>query len=141
MLIMTGIDPKQTQGNPHIITSSDGKAAVWAGVIDDLWKLGKPRGEGGPWKNTSVQAGETSDPYLIGFYDHRKLSLSHTAKEPVTFTIEVDPVGDGPWMKCRDVTVASGQTFSLDFPPAFQARWIRFRTNKAAVVTAWLRYN
>jgi hypothetical protein len=141
MLIMTGIDREETEGNPHIITSSDGKAAVWAGVIDDLWKLGKPRGKGGPWKNTSVQGEETSDPYLIAFYDHRRLSLSHKANGTVTFTIEVDPVGDGYWMKYRDVMVEAGKTFSLDFPPAFQARWIRFKSNKPAVVTAWLEYD
>src|SRR5690554_8237578 len=67
MLIMTGINPEEGEGNPHIIVSEDGKAAVWAGVIDDLWKLGKPTGIGGPWKDTSVKADEPSDPYLIGF--------------------------------------------------------------------------
>jgi hypothetical protein len=44
-------------------------------------------------------------------------------------------------MEYRDVTVEPGQTFSLDFPPAFQARWIRFKANKAAVVTASLKYD
>jgi len=38
------------QSNDRVIRSDDGKAAVWAGVIDDLWKLGKPHGSGGPWK-------------------------------------------------------------------------------------------
>jgi len=48
---MTGIDHKTGKGNPHIIISDDKKAAVWAGVIDDLWKMGKPAGHGGPWKD------------------------------------------------------------------------------------------
>src|SRR5690606_8546700 len=85
MLVMTGIDPVAAKNNPHVIISEDGKAAVWAGVIDDLWKLGKPRGKGGPWKNELVAAGVPSDPYLIGFYDKRKLSLSHDGNEPLTF--------------------------------------------------------
>ena len=38
MLVMTGIDPKKDKDNEHVIVSEDGKAAVWAGAIDDLWK-------------------------------------------------------------------------------------------------------
>ena len=60
MLIMTGINPEMAKQNSHIIVSSDGKAAVWAGVIDDLWKMGKPTGEGGPWKNSEVNADRKS---------------------------------------------------------------------------------
>jgi len=70
LLVMTGIDPKAAGSNDHLIVSDDKKAMVWAGVIDDLWKLGKPTGHGGPWKNTSVKANDPSDPYLIGFYDN-----------------------------------------------------------------------
>ncbi len=60
LLLFTGIDA-DTESD-HIFRSADGKAAVWAGVVDDLWKLGKPRGRGGPWHNTKVQPGEPSDP-------------------------------------------------------------------------------
>lgn len=140
MLIMTGIDLKSGEGNTHIIRSEDGKAAIWAGVIDDLWKMGKPRGRGGPWKNSSVNARETSDPYLIGFYDKRTLSLSHDAKEPVTFLVEVEPVGHGPWMKYQEITVPVGETVKHTFTDAFQARWIRFTTDKRSAVTTWLEY-
>lgn len=140
MLIMTGIDPEKGKDNPHVIISEDGQAAVWAGVIDDLWKMGKPTGRGGPWKNTPVKAGEPSDPYLIGFYDKRTLSLSHDQKEPLTFKIEADPTGHGPWMMYKEVTVAPGETFDYVFPDHFQARWIRFTANRSAVATAWLNY-
>jgi len=140
MLIMTGIDPKTGKDNPHIIFSDDRKAAVWAGVIDDLWKMGKPVGHGGPWKNTEVKASEYSDPYLIGFYDHKKVSLSHDLKEPVNFKIEVEPVGHGPWMTYKEVTIPQGETFEHNFPDNFQARWIRFISNKNCKATAWLVY-
>lgn len=140
MLIMTGIDPAEGAGNSHVIVSDDGKAAVWAGVIDDLWKLGKPTGSGGPWKNTRVKADEPSDPYLIAFYDKRTLSLSHKSDRPVTFTIEAEPVGHGPWMKYREITVSPGETTTYEFPESFQARWIRFRTDKPTEATAWLDY-
>jgi hypothetical protein len=49
---MTGIE-SGVNSSPHIIRSDDGKAAVWAGTIDDLWKLGKPSGTGGPWLKTA----------------------------------------------------------------------------------------
>ena len=140
LLIMTGINPEAGKDNPHIIFSVDRKAAVWAGVIDDLWKMGKPVGHGGPWKNTEVKASEPSDPYLIGFYDHKKISLSHDSKEPVKFKIEVEPVGHGPWMTYKKVTIPQGETFEHNFPDNFQARWIRFSSNKNCKATAWLVY-
>ncbi len=140
MLIMTGIDPKTAKGNPHVVTSADGKAAVWAGVIDDLWTMGKPVGEGGPWKNSAVKANVASDPYLIGFYDQRSLKLSHDAKQPVTFRIEVEPIGHGPWMLYKEVTVKPGEVFAYKFPEGFQSRWIRFVAVKDCKATAWLKY-
>src|SRR5690606_19594924 len=103
LLVMTGIAAGAEQA--HIIRSADGKASVWAGAIDDLWKLGKPMGEGGPWKDTEVKANEPSDPYLIGFYDQKSLTLSHDADTAVTFTLEVEPIGHGPWMKYREISV------------------------------------
>jgi len=140
MLIMTGVDTRSAKGNSHIITSKDGKAAVWAGVIDDLWQIGKPVGEGGPWKNSPVMTAMASDPYLIGFYDNRSLKLSHDLKEAVTFTIEVEPIGHGPWMTYQTITVKSGETFEHDFPASFQSRWIRFTADKNCRATAWLEY-
>lgn len=140
MLIMTGIDPKVGKNNEHVIVSKDGKAAVWAGVIDDLWSLGKPVGQGGPWKDTQVEAGTVSDPYLIGFYDQKTLQLSHKADQDVTFTVEVDPTGNGDWMKYANYTVKPGETVSYQFPDSFQARWIRFKTDANAQVTTWLEY-
>lgn len=140
MLIMTGLQNEAPQNNEHIIQSKDGKAAVWAGVIDDLWKLGKPVGEGGPWKDAEVTAGEPSDPYLIGFYDKRSLQLSHQASQPVQFKIEVEPIGHGPWMVYQEVTVKPGEIYEANFPETFQSRWIRFISDKDCQATAWLKY-
>jgi hypothetical protein len=64
LFLMSGIK-LEAKGSEHILRSDDGKNALWAGAIDDLWKLGKPRGEGGPWKATPVKADEKSDPYLM----------------------------------------------------------------------------
>ncbi|MDR1745731.1 MAG: hypothetical protein LBR49_00445 [Tannerella sp.] len=140
LLIMTGINSAQTPDNKHIFASKDGKAIIWAGAIDDLWKLGKPTGHGGPWKDAAVKAGVASDPYLIGFYDKRRLTLSHKSPETVNFTLEIDPTGDGEWIEYQSFVVKANEIFKHDFPAAFQARWIRFKTDKSTIATTWLEY-
>ncbi|XAE54690.1 hypothetical protein OH491_17275 [Termitidicoccus mucosus] len=140
LLVITGINPAEAKDNPHVFVSTDRKAAVWAGVIDDLWKLGKPAGRGGPWVNASVRAGQPSDPYLIGFYDQRTLQLSHRSASAVTFTVEVDPTGDGDWLAYTRLTVRPGERLDHVFPAAFQARWVRFVTDADTTATAWLEY-
>lgn len=136
LLVMSGVATDAPAANPHILRSSDGKTALWAGVIDDLWKLGKPRGTGGPWKDTAVKAGESSDPYLMTAYDRKMLTLTTSA--PATITAEVDITGNGNW--------STYQTFDVDgatrhvFPDEFSAYWIRFRSDKACTATATLIY-
>lgn len=140
LMLMTGIDPAETKDNKHIIVSEDGQAAVWAGAIDDLWKLGKPVGQGGPWKETEVEPGVASDPYLIAFYDRKELQLSHQSDKNVTFTVEVDPTGCGDWMEYATYTVEPGKMFKQIFPENFQARWIRFKADTQTKATTWLEY-
>jgi hypothetical protein len=137
---MTGIRPEMSRNRQHVIFSEDRQAAVWVGVIDDLWKLGKPTGRGGPWLQTDVAANEVSDPYLIGFYDDKTLTLSHGSDHPVTFEIEADPVGNGTWMLYQRVTIGPGKEYRHPFPDHFQSRWIRFRSTNATTATAWLVY-
>lgn len=141
MLIMTGLLDETVADDAHIFTSEDGKAKVWAGVIDDLWKLGKPVGHGGPWKNTEVIAGQPSDPYLIGFYDQKRLTISHQAEDTVTFRIETEPIGHGPWMLYKEVRVPPGEIFEFEFPGSFQSRWIRFVADSDCRATTLLTYN
>jgi len=140
LLVMTGVTPEAGSDNPHIIRSEDGKAAVWAGAIDDLWRLGRPVGHGGPWRNTAVKAGGPSDPYLFGFYESRELSLSHSAAQEVKVRIDLDPTGHGPWILYDTVTAPAGQTCKHTFPAALHARWIRFTADRDATVTAELVY-
>lgn len=141
LLVMTGINPGEGINNPHIILSEDKKAAVWLGAIDDLWTMGKPRGKGGPWLNTETEANQVSDPYLIGFYDKKELLLSHQLDENVTFRVELEPMGHGDWMEYLEITLGPGEEFRHNFPENFDARWIRFSTNKTCKATAWLDYN
>ena len=139
LLLMSGIKP-DAAASEHIIRSDDGKAALWAGAIDDLWKLGKPRGEGGPWKNSKVKAGEKSDPYLMWAYDKRTLTLSHDQNEPVNFQIELDLTGTGLWVTYQQREVSPGEETSLTFEPAVQARWIRVISSDDCTATAQLKY-
>ncbi|MDR1584957.1 MAG: hypothetical protein LBS07_02115 [Prevotellaceae bacterium] len=142
LFIISGIDPAKASANPqHVFVSDDKKAAVWAGAIDDLWKLGKPAGKGGPWVETPVKAATCSDPYLFGFYDKRTLRLSHKAKTSVVFTVEIDPSGDGEWVKYKSFTVKQGKETEYTFPESALGRWIRFSTDKDVIsATAWLDY-
>lgn len=140
MLVLTGVVPEEGKRNPHIIVSEDGKAALWVGVLDDLWKLGKPTGRGGPWVESDVKAKVASDPYLIGFYDQRQLTLSHKSEKTVRITVEVDPTGNGDWMEYGMYDVEPNRQLSHQFSPSFQARWIRFISDSDANVTAWLEY-
>lgn len=139
LLVMTGLS-QDAKAGAHIVRSKDGNAAVWLGVIDDLWELGKPRGQGGPWSDSEIKSGIPSDPYLIGHYDNKYLELSHASGKPVTFKIEVEPIGHGPWMLYQEVVVKPGETFKHNFSGNFQARWIRFVADKDCKATAWLKY-
>jgi hypothetical protein len=142
MLVLTGIDPAAiAQANTHIVASDDGRCAVWCGVIDDLWKLGKPRGEGGPWKDTPVEAGAPSDPYLMTGYDRKSVSLSHAGGEAVTFTVEVDPDGTGLWCRYGSFRVGPGGTETHEFPEGFSAYWVRVKADRATTATAIFRYD
>jgi len=121
LLLLTGLDADTV--SDRIIRSTDGKAAVWAGVVDELWQLGKPRGEGGPWRQTQVQAGVPSDPYLMTGYDRKQVVLS--ADTATEITLEVDLDGTGLWVPYRSFTVPAGETVQHTFPAGFSAYWVR----------------
>lgn len=140
LFLMSGVKP-DAPASAHILRSADGRAALWAGVIDDLWKLGKPRGHGGPWKNTAVKARKSSDPYLMWGYDKRLLTLSHAEKRPVTFRVELDLTGTGLWVLHRSQEVAPGAKVTLEFEPAVQARWLRVTAAEDCTATAQLAYD
>lgn len=139
LLVLTGISGGT--GNHHVLRSDDGKAAVWIGAIDDLWKLGKPVGRGGPWKDTSVNAKEPSDPYLMTGYDEKRVTLSQTSSGAVTFDVEIDMTGDGHWVSYRSFDVPAGGDVVHEFPRAFQAYWVRVTPDKACTATAWFTYD
>lgn len=140
MLVITGIDTKTASANPNIFFSDDRKAAVWAGVIDDLWKMGKPVGKGGPWLKDAVAAGVASDPYLFGGFDKRTLTLSHQSTSAVSFTLQLDATGDGVWYDYKTVSVPASKSIELAFPAEIQSKWIRVVPGKATLASAQFEY-
>lgn len=134
MLVISGISGE----SPHVIRSEDGNASLWCGVVDDLWKLGKPVGVGGPWKETAVTAGRPSDPYLMSGYDRKSLTL--TADTPVKITAEVDISGTGLWRTWRTFEVEPGKATTHQFSEAFSAYWVRVTAERSCIATAEFQY-
>jgi len=124
----------------QLVRSDDGEAALWFGDIDDLWKLGKPTGTGGPWRQTAVKVGEPSDPYLMTGYDRKTLSLGHDSDEPVTMVVEVDVVADGRYLEYARFVVQPGARFTHVFPDGYAAHWVRLKADRDTTATAEFRY-
>ncbi|MEM7385595.1 MAG: discoidin domain-containing protein, partial [Verrucomicrobiota bacterium] len=137
LLFLTGID--STTRSEHIFRSEDGRAAVWAGVVDDLWKLGKPRGQGGPWRNTKVNADQPSDPFLMTGYDRKQVQLSAT--EEAVLTIEVDVDGTGLWIPYRRFDVKADTPVDHAFPEGFNAYWVRAVSDRSTTTSVVFTYN
>jgi len=136
LLILTGV--AGTAPNPHIIRSDDGKAALWAGAVDDLWQLGKPRGHGGPWLDSQVKAGIPSDPFLMTAYDKKSLTLQ--ADRDVAVRMEVDITGTGTWVLAETFNLTAKTPLQHSFPAAFSAYWVRFVAASDCGASAQLRY-
>ena len=119
--------------------SSDGAAGLWLGSIDDLWRLGKPVGKGGPWLRTPVMPHTPSDSYLMTGYDKKRMELSHEADGPVVFNIQVD-IDHTQWQPYQTVVVPAGRTISHTFPDGFNAHWLRATVDRACRATVMLSY-
>jgi hypothetical protein len=127
-------------GNDRLVRSSGGRAALWLGISDDLWQLGKVRGEGGPWKDTAVRAGEPSDPYLMTGFDEKTLRLGHDRPAPIAVRVEIDLTGTGIWVPYDTYDVPAGRVFEHRFPEGFAAYWLRVVAAADARATAQLSY-
>lgn len=133
----------------HYKVSDDGKVGLWLGDFDDLWKLGKPVGVGGPWKNSVVQAFIASDPYLMTGYDQKRVELSHDSSKSVHFTLEINVIMNliavsdrfGIWNRYTTIEVQPGETKEFRFPDGFSAHWIRLVTDKNCMASAVFTYS
>jgi hypothetical protein len=140
LLVLSGVSPEAAKDDRHLIRSDDGKAAVWVGAADDLWQLGKPRGHGGPWKNSDVTAGKPSDPYLMTGYDKKTLVLENNGTIETTVTVELDTAGDGRFSAYQSFKLAPGAKETHVFPDWLNAYWIRMVSSTDTKASAQLTY-
>ena len=118
--------------------------------MDDLWRLGKPVGRGGPWLNTAVKAGQPSDPYLMTGFDRKRMQLSHDSAGDVTFTVEVN-FSHTIWRKYAEISVApsfgkasegkADEAATHEFPTGYHAHWLRVTSDTDCKATAQLVYD
>ena len=133
LFLISGMDPTAAAGE-HFVKSDDGKAALWVGVADDLWKIGKPNGVGGPWHETEVKKGVPSDPYVMTGFDRKRVLVA--ADNGATVTLEFDVTGTGVWIPLADITPEAGKIASRDVSD-LRAYWVRAvadRDCKASVI-------
>jgi hypothetical protein len=138
LLVMSGTRRGATPDGQYF---GDDTTGLWFGQIDDLWKLGKPVGVGGPWLRTQVAAGMPSDPYLMIGYDRKRAALAHNAAQAVQFTLEVDVLGTGTtWLPYLRIAVPAGAGVTHVFPRGFSAHWVRVTADAACCATAQFIY-
>jgi len=138
LLVLSGVK-KGAVNSEHIYSSDDGATSLWLGGIDDLWSLGKPIGQGGPWKETSVKANELSDLYLMTGYDKKSLKLEVDKDVQVTLLIYINHYLDEP-VKYKTFNLKAGEVQELKFPDGFSAHWAQLKTDTDCTATAWFIY-
>ena len=135
LLVMTGLMRFGRPESARIVTEST--AGVWLGVVDELWKFGKPRGNGGPWLDTPVKAGEASDPYLMTGYDRK--TLTAVSDRDAKVKIEIDIAGDGMWSALTTLDLKAGAALEKDIS-AIRAYWVRAVSDADCTATLQFRY-
>jgi hypothetical protein len=135
LLVLTGTKNNATPDG-YYFPSKQGNG-LWFGAIDDLWKLGKPRGEGCLWKNLAIKANQTSWPYLMTGYDKKTVSITTDTNVNITLEVDVDLNG---WHQYKTIQTIAGETIEHVFPGGFSAHWIRAVTDKACTAIISLKY-
>ncbi|WP_286178182.1 sulfatase-like hydrolase/transferase [Rhodopirellula sp. JC639] len=124
LLALCGVRADATTDG-HVFRDDKQRVGLWFGAIDDLWKLGKPVGRGGPWLQTLVKPGVPSDAYLMKGYDQKTVSMAHGNAKPIRITLQIDLDGNDRWVDYQSFSVPAGETLRHQFPTAFSACWIR----------------
>nr|WP_153555143.1 hypothetical protein [Roseimaritima sediminicola] len=139
LLVLAGVRPDAADDG-HVFRNDQYDTALWFGGIDDLWKLGKPVGQGGPWLETETIAGEPSDPYLMKGYDSKTVTMSHRSARPIRITLQIDLDGTGLWVDYKTFAVSPGSPLRYAFPEGFSASWIRAVTDTDTQATVQFDY-
>ena len=122
------LNKRAAKGN--LAAPGQSQSNLWFIEPAQLDRLGPVIGRGAVWLGDAVKKDVPSDAFLFSGYDERLLHLTHDDAAPVTFTLEVDRVGNNQWTELRRVDVpASGYTFTA-FAASEQAAWIRVRASR-----------
>ncbi|MCB9922986.1 MAG: hypothetical protein H6822_12445 [Planctomycetaceae bacterium] len=138
LLVLSGIRA-EAKPSEHVFIDDQQRTGLWCGGVDDLWKLGKPVGRGGPWLDSAVEANQPSDAYLMTGYDRKTLVLR--ADREVSIAVEVDIDHQTGWHLYEKFSVMNGEATRYVFPHSFSAHWIRFITDRDCKATAQLEYD
>ena len=138
MLVLGSDNASPHNGANHL--AGEPQSGLWFGKTDDLWQFGKPSGWGGVWWEDDIKANEPSDPYLMTGFEHKVLHLSHEADHAVTFTVEVDFMGNGKWKTYGIVSVDAREYEFHTFPTGFSAHWVRVTSDSDCNATAYFTY-
>lgn len=137
LLVLSGVRG-DAKPDGHVFIDRKLGVGLWFGGVDDLWKLGKPVGRGGPWFDSPVKANRPSDRYLMTGYDRKTLILN--ADRDTKLTIEVDVDHQTGWHAVETVSVGKGEELTHVFPPGFSAHWVRLVSDRDCVATAQFVY-
>ncbi|MEK7409087.1 MAG: hypothetical protein AAB225_28835 [Acidobacteriota bacterium] len=138
LFVMAGNE--NTPNNDANPVGGQPQSGIWFGKTDDLWRFGKPKGWGGPWRHTALKAGEPSDPFLMTGFEHKVLHLKLERGSQTRVAIEVDFLGHGAWEKYETVLVGAGEYRHHVFPTGFSAHWVRLVTDADCTITAEFMY-
>jgi hypothetical protein len=133
LLVLAGDQTDNAVGQPQ--------SGLWFGDLDELSSFGKPTGWGALWWDEPVEAGETSDPFLMTGFDEKVVHFTQSSARDVTFEVEVDFLGDGTWRPYGSFEVAPGGYVHHEFPDAYSAHWVRVRADGACRASVQLFYN
>lgn len=138
MLVLSGnqVTPI-SDSNPF---AGEPQSSLWFGKTDDLWNFGKPAGWGGPWWNDRIEAGASSDPYLMTGFDQKVLHLSQKSRTSTSFHIEVDFLGIQDWQPYTEITLRPDGYAHHVFPAGFSAHWVRITPDQQTTATAQFIY-
>ncbi|NOR14421.1 MAG: hypothetical protein GQ544_01820, partial [Candidatus Aminicenantes bacterium] len=115
---------------------------LWFMQSQDLKNQGPALGFGGVWLNDEVKKEDPSVPFLIKGYSRSVIHLAHKNPQSVTFTLEIDELGQGRWTHYNEIEVPpNGYTYhilSSDNP----GQWLRIKTDQPVKgTTAFLHLN
>ncbi len=139
-MLVLGSDNASPHGDANHL-AGEPQSGLYFGKTDDLWQFGKPAGWGGVWWEDSLEAQETSDPYLMTGFDKKVLHLCNEGAAPVTFCLEVDFLGNGKWQRYATFTLAAGEYHHHEFPSGYSAHWARLTVDAACQATAYFTYS